>query len=113
MVPLVVAFAFVYRSVTPAWSPGITPRAPRFFFIVWIAGVFAEFTRPFNVVHQPLYLSVVGLLFGTAPALLRSFAMLPPSSTSATRHLSLGPRAPTTSGGRHRDITTRWHPNDL
>jgi hypothetical protein len=75
MVPLVVAFAFVYRSVTPAWSPRITPRALRLFFIVWIAGVFAEFTRPFNVLHQPLYLSVVGLLFGTAPALLTSFAI--------------------------------------
>jgi hypothetical protein len=75
MMLLGVAFAFVYRSVAPAWPPGITPRALRFFFIVWIAGVFAEFIGPFNVLHQPLYLSLVGWMFWTAPALLTSFAI--------------------------------------
>jgi hypothetical protein len=75
MVLLGVAFAFVYRSVAPAWPPGIAPRAVRTFFIVWIAGVFAEFIGPFTVLHQPLYLSVVGWLFWTAPALLTSFAI--------------------------------------
>src|SRR5918994_7327544 len=62
MILLGVAFAFIYRSVAPAWPSGIAPRALRFFVIVRIAGVFAEFIGPFNVLHQPLYLSVVGWL---------------------------------------------------
>jgi hypothetical protein len=75
MVLLGFAYPFVYRSVAASWPPGITPRALRFFFIVWLAGVFSEFIGPFNVLHQPLYLSVVGWAFWTVPAMLTAFAI--------------------------------------
>jgi hypothetical protein len=95
--PLDVAFA------------GIPPRALRFLFIVWIAGVFAEFVGPFNVLHQPLYVSVVGWLLWTALRWSRRWRSPPRSSVSATRHASLVTRAPSTSVGRHGDITTGWN----
>lgn len=54
-----IGFAFVYRSVSPAWPDGLGRRAVRLGLIVWLTTVFAEFMGPFNVLHQPLYLSVL------------------------------------------------------
>jgi hypothetical protein len=43
---------------------------------VWIGAVFSEFMGPFNVVHQPLYLSFVAWAFWAVPALGEAFAIV-------------------------------------
>jgi hypothetical protein len=75
MVIFGVVFAFVYRSVSPAWPTGTRAKATRLAAIIWIAAVFSEFMGPFNVLHQPLYLSVVAWAFWAVPALAEAFAI--------------------------------------
>jgi hypothetical protein len=64
MVAFGIAYALVYRSVAPAWPAGIHRRAWRLALVIWLATVFSEFMGPFNVLHQPLSLSVVAWGFG-------------------------------------------------
>jgi hypothetical protein len=68
MVLFAVAYAFLYRSVAPAWPARLTARVGRLALVVWIGAVFSEFMGPFNVLHQPLYLSVVAWAFWAVPA---------------------------------------------
>jgi hypothetical protein len=54
-----IGYAFVYRSIAPAWPAGLHSRAWRLGLIVWLGAVFAEFIGPFNTLHQPLQLSAL------------------------------------------------------
>jgi hypothetical protein len=96
MVLFGVVFAFVYRSVSPAWPIGTTARATRLAAIIWVAAVFSEFMGPFNVLHQPLYLSIVAWAFWAVPALAEGFAIAAvlerPSRTSAPASAATKPR---------------------
>ena len=67
-----IAYAFLYRSVGAAWAPGIKARAPRLAALIWLGAVFSDFMGPFNVLHQPLYLSVLAWTFWAVPALLEA-----------------------------------------
>src|SRR5262245_37987186 len=69
------AYAFVYRSVSPSWPQGIVSRGWRLALIVWLATVFSEFMGPFNVLRQPLTLSVLAWSFWAVPALAEGFAI--------------------------------------
>jgi hypothetical protein len=75
MVLFAVAYSFLYRSIAAAWPSGTTARAARLAIVVWIGAVFSEFIGPFNVLHQPLYLSVVAWAFWAVPATAEAFAI--------------------------------------
>jgi hypothetical protein len=70
-----IAYAFVYRSIAPAWPAGIVSRGWRLAVIVWIGTVFSELIGPFNVLHQPLSLSVIAWAFWAISALLEGYAI--------------------------------------
>jgi hypothetical protein len=76
MVVFGIAYAFVYRSVAPAWPAGIHPRAWRLGLVVWLATVFSEFMGPFNVLHQPLSLSVVAWGFWAVSAIAEAYTLV-------------------------------------
>lgn len=71
-----IGYAFVYRSVASAWPAGLNRRAWRLAPIVWIGAVFAEFMGPFNVLHQPLNLSVVAWAFYLVCALAEAYVLV-------------------------------------
>jgi hypothetical protein len=73
MVLFGLAYAFVYRSVAAAWPKGVVGRGWRLALIVWIGTVFSEFIGPFNVLHQPLALSVIAWAFWAVCALLQGY----------------------------------------
>jgi hypothetical protein len=68
------AYAFVYRSFAPGWPAGIARRGWRLAIVVWIGTVFSEFIGPFNVLRQPIELSVVAWAFWAVCALLEGYA---------------------------------------
>ena len=76
MVLFGIAYAFLYRSAGTSWPDGIKNRAFRLALFIWIGSVFSEFMGPFNVLHQPLYLSVVAWAFWTVPAMLEAFTIV-------------------------------------
>jgi hypothetical protein len=76
MVIFAIAYAFLYRSIAAAWPTGMTNRTWRLASIVWVAAVFSEFMGPFNVLHQPLRLSVIAWGFWAVPALLEALAIV-------------------------------------
>jgi hypothetical protein len=87
MVLFGIAYALLYRSVAAAWPAGIYPRAWRLALVIWLAGVFSEFMGPFNVLHQPLPLSVIAWGFWAVAALLEALvivAMLERGTRAAT-----------------------------
>ena len=69
-------YAFIYRSVAPAWPSGIGQRASRLAAIIWASAVFSEFMGSFNVLHQPLILSVVAWSFWTVAAIAEALAIV-------------------------------------
>ena len=71
-----IAYAFLYRSVGPAWPAGIHRRAWRLAVIVLIATAFSEFMGSFNVLHQPLYLSAIGQAFWAVSAFAQAYALV-------------------------------------
>jgi hypothetical protein len=76
MVAFGIAYAFVYRSVASAWPAGIHSRAWRLALVIWLAGVFSEFMGPFNVLHQPLSLSVVAWGFWAVSAVAEAYTLV-------------------------------------
>jgi hypothetical protein len=76
MVAFGIAYAFVYRSVAAAWPVGIHPRAWRLALVIWLATVFSEFMGPFNVLHQPLSLSVVAWGFWAVSAVAEAYTLV-------------------------------------
>jgi hypothetical protein len=75
MVGFGIAYAFVFRSVAAAWPEGLNHRAWRLALIVWVSTVFADFIGPFNVLHQPLRLSVVASAFWAVSAVAEAYAI--------------------------------------
>jgi hypothetical protein len=71
-----VGHAFIYRSVSAAWPPGILPRATRFagmlFFMIFL---FWEFFTPFNQFGEPLQLVALELVFWAAIAAAEAFVI--------------------------------------
>lgn len=63
-----IAYAFLYRWISPGWPAGFRGRALRLGAVVWLATVFAEFMGPFNTLHQPLPLSAVAWAFWAVSA---------------------------------------------
>jgi hypothetical protein len=102
MVAFALAYAFLCRSVAAAWPPGVAARARRLAVVIWIGAVFAEFMGPFNVLHQPLYLSVLTWSFLAVPAagealaiaaiLERPARMAPTSPSNHSTHEHLAAR---------------------
>jgi hypothetical protein len=76
MVAFGIAYAFVYRSVASAWPAGIHHRAWRLALVIWLAAVFSEFMGPFNVLHQPLQLSVVAWGFWAVSAVAEAYTLV-------------------------------------
>jgi hypothetical protein len=76
MVAFGIAYAFLYRSVASAWPAGIHPRAWRLALVIWLAGVFSEFMGPFNVLHQPLSLSVLAWGFWAVSAVAEAYTLV-------------------------------------
>jgi hypothetical protein len=70
------AYAFLYRSVAAAWPPGVGRRAWRLALIIWVSTVFSEFMGPFNVLHQPLHLSVIAWSFWAVAATAQAFGIV-------------------------------------
>jgi hypothetical protein len=75
MVVFAIAYAFVYRSIAPAWPNVLGQRVWRLALIIWLATIFSEFIGPFNVLHQPLRLSVVAWSFWAVSAVAEAFAI--------------------------------------
>jgi hypothetical protein len=75
MVAFGIAYSFVYRSVAVAWPEALNRRAWRLALIVWLSTVFSEFMGPFNVLHQPLRLSVVAWSFWAVSAVAEAYAI--------------------------------------
>jgi hypothetical protein len=71
-----IAYAFLYRSIGPAWPVGLNRRALRLASVVWLGTVFAEFMGPFNVLHQPLSLSVVAWAFWAVCSLAEAYVLV-------------------------------------
>lgn len=97
MVAFGVVYAFLYRSISQGWPAGLSARALRLAAVVWAGAVFSEFMGPFNVLHQPLYLSVVAWAFWAAPALAEAFAIvtvLERPQRARARRATPGQRAP-------------------
>jgi hypothetical protein len=76
MVAFGLAYALLYRSVAAAWPAGIHPRAWRLALVIWLATVFSEFMGPFNVLHQPLQLSVVAWGFWAVSAVAEAYTLV-------------------------------------
>jgi hypothetical protein len=55
---------------------GIHSRAWRLALVIWLAGVFSEFMGPFNVLHQPLSLSVVAWGFWAVSAVAEAYTLV-------------------------------------
>jgi hypothetical protein len=93
MVAFGIAYAFVYRSVASAWPAGIHHRAWRLALVIWLAAVFSEFMGPFNVLHQPLQLSVVAWGFWAVSAVAEAYTLVyildRGRSQPASQHASL------------------------
>jgi hypothetical protein len=85
-----IAFAFVYRSIAAAWPAGAMNRGWRLALIIWIATVFAEFIGPFNVLHQPVQLSVIAWIFWAVCALLGGYAIAYVAERGWSRKLDQG-----------------------
>lgn len=72
-----IGHAFIYRSVSAAWPPGIFPRAIRFacmlFFMIFL---FWEFFTPFNQFGEPLPLIALELVFWAAIAAAEAFVIV-------------------------------------
>jgi hypothetical protein len=68
--------AFLYRSVARAWPPGLASQAWRLALIIWLPAAFAEFMGPFNVLHQPASLSLIGLTFWAVPAFAEALVLV-------------------------------------
>lgn len=72
-----VGHAFVYRWLSVAWPPGITPRAARLagllFFMTFL---FWEFFTPVNQFGEPLILVALELSFWAVIAVAESFVIV-------------------------------------
>lgn len=69
--------AVTYRLLSPAWPPGIRPRALRLAALRFtMTFLFWEFFTPFNQLGEPLPLIGIELCFWAVVALAESFALV-------------------------------------
>lgn len=71
-----IGYAFVYRFAASGWPAGLHRRAWRMALIVWLGTVFAEFMGSFNVLNQPLNLSVVAWGFWAVCSAAEAYALV-------------------------------------
>ncbi|MFG1943976.1 hypothetical protein [Nonomuraea sp. NPDC048826] len=71
-----IGYAFLYRSVAPAWPAGLNRRAGRLGLVVWLGAVFGEFMGPFNVLHQPWNLSLLAWTFWAVCAFAEAYVIV-------------------------------------
>lgn len=68
--------AAVYKSISPAWPPGIAARGSRFSALLFVlVYAFWEFFTPFNLFGEPLGLAALELAFWAGVALAEGFAV--------------------------------------
>lgn len=71
-----IIYAFLYRWLSSGWPPGITPRALRFAFLVFVlVFLFWEFFTPFNLFGEPYPLIGLELVFWALIALAGGFSI--------------------------------------
>jgi len=76
-VVLAVGNAFIYRSVAPAWPASTASRVWRLALVIWAMGpVFFEFFGPFNLLHEPPYLTAIELTFWGVAALAEALVVV-------------------------------------
>jgi hypothetical protein len=80
------AYAFVYRFIAPSWPAGFIQRGWRLAIVVWIGTVFSEFIGPFNVLRQPLGLSVIAWTFWAVCALFEGYVIAFVSELGKSKH---------------------------
>jgi hypothetical protein len=108
MMVFAIAFAYLYRWIAATWPGGPTSKSLRLALIIWIGLVFSDFIGPFNVLHQPIYLSALAWAFWAAPALLEAAAIvtvLDPRWRAAARNRA--PLPPQSRGAAVSDPTGR------
>jgi hypothetical protein len=76
MLLFALAYAFVYRSIASAWPAGVRPRGWRLAVIVWLSTLFSEFMGSFNVLHQPLRVSVIAWSFWAVAAFAEAYCIV-------------------------------------
>ncbi|MDF1602469.1 hypothetical protein [Nocardioides sp. YIM 152315] len=79
-----IAYAVLYRALSPGWPAGTHRRAVRMALVIWLGGVFAELMGPFNVLHSPLALSALSVLFWAVCAVLEGYAIVLVSGQGAS-----------------------------
>jgi len=71
-----IAHAYLYRWISPAWSPGIARRGLSFALLVFVMTfLFWEFFTPFNQFGEPVPLIALELCFWAVIALADGFAI--------------------------------------
>lgn len=71
-----IGHAFIYQLFSPAWPPGIRPRAWRLAALVFfLSFLFWEFFTPFNQFGEPLQLISLELTFWVTIAIAEAFAI--------------------------------------
>jgi hypothetical protein len=71
-----IVYAFLYRSIAPAWPRGLHQHSLRLAIVVWLATAFAEFMGPFNVLHEPVPLAALSLGFWAVSALAEAYVLV-------------------------------------
>jgi len=74
---LAVGHAFVYRSISAAWPRRSASRIWRLAVVIWVLGPpMFELFGPFNLMHEPLYLTAVELTFWATAAFAEAAALV-------------------------------------
>ena len=71
-----IGYAFLYRSIAPAWPRGLQRRSLRLAVVGWLAAAFSELMGPFNVLHEPVPLVVLSLGFWAVSALFQAYVLV-------------------------------------
>lgn len=76
LVAFAVVHAFLYRSLAPAWPPGVAPRGARLAGLVFLLSyLFWEFFTPFNQLGEPPALIALELVFWAVTAAAEGFTI--------------------------------------
>ena len=77
MVLFGVIHAYLFRWLSPAWSPGIAKQGLQFAGLVFVMTfVFWEFFAPFNLFGEPLHLIALELVFWACIAIADGLAIV-------------------------------------
>lgn len=105
--------AVIYRLLSPAWRPGVWPRALRLAGLLFaVCYLFWEFFTPFNQFGEPLPLLALELLFWAVVALAEGLAIaataerLWPTSAGVAEIAHCGQSGQQPLGGRPSSCVT-------